>query len=743
MKALKIVAGVIVVLIVGVIVVLMTVDVSQYKGMIQDQAKAATGREVTIGDIKLSLSLSPAIVVTDVKVANASWGSRREMLTLKQLEAQTELIPLLFGTVNISGLKLVDPDAVLETNASGKGNWEFETASSTASGDNASQSGNMPLNVSGVSVEGLKLVYRDGKTKSLANIAAKTADIDIDGPLMALRIPSMDVTEAVGSFKDGAKAGSGSVGKFSLKAVGPITDINLTKLTVDDAKGEYKDGAESYQGAVKSLSMEGEGAARPPAKNMDVVAAVKALTLTKFSLDTATVAVKQAKATANAEVGKITVDAKGKLGDFGITNLAMSDSKLNYKGAGAPVDVTLDKLSLDGVGVLTLAAKVNGQDLKASGTLAPVAALAAMDKSFPAKVILEGFGLKADTDITIDVSGKRPMAKGSLKIPELDLAAYTKDMRGSGGGGGSAGAARSGGKVFSDDPLAWDALTAADADVHVTVGKMTLPNGIELKDFTAPTKLTDGKLVVKPATFGVAGGAITTDVDANAGDKSFGLKVTAKGISAETLSKELKHNDIITQGPIDLNIDVRGSGNSMHALMASLNGSVIAGMGESRIRSDALNIIGADVIMQVLNALNPMGNKDPYTVARCAVVNLQIAGGVANTNEGIALVTDKMQVTSSGKIDLGGERIDLNVRPKATSGLGVGLGSLVQAVKVTGPLSSPGIGIDKNAAIKSLGTLGAAFATGGASFLAQAAKDKVDNSRGDPCQLARTWHTKK
>ena len=44
MKFVKIAAGVIVAIILVIVVVLMTVDVSQYKGVIQDQAKAATGR---------------------------------------------------------------------------------------------------------------------------------------------------------------------------------------------------------------------------------------------------------------------------------------------------------------------------------------------------------------------------------------------------------------------------------------------------------------------------------------------------------------------------------------------------------------------------------------------------------------------------------------------------------------------------------------------------------------------------
>jgi len=145
-----------------------------------------------------------------------------------------------------------------------------------------------------------------------------------------------------------------------------------------------------------------------------------------------------------------------------------------------------------------------------------------------------------------------------------------------------------------------------------------------------------------------------------------------------------------------------------------------------------------------LSAVNPMGNKDPYTVARCAVVNFQISGGVANTQNGIALVTDKMNLVGTGKLDLGQERIDMTVKPTATGGLGIGLGKLVSAVKLSGPMMHPNVGLDSAGSMKALTSIGAAFATGGASLLAQGVKDRADaKTGGDPCQIARTWQQKK
>lgn len=162
-------------------------------------------------------------------------------------------------------------------------------------------------------------------------------------------------------------------------------------------------------------------------------------------------------------------------------------------------------------------------------------------------------------------------------------------------------------------------------------------------------------------------------------------------------------------------------------------------MGEARIRNDAINLAGADFAAQLVSSLNPFAEQEEFTVAECVVINLRVTDGVARSEKGIAFVTNRMEITSSGDIDFAKERLDLNIRPKAREGLGVGMGKLTQAVKITGPLSSPGIGIDAVGAVKTLGSLGAAFLTGGASLLAEGALER-GKATGDSCEAARTWH---
>ena len=110
MKAWKIVAAVVAVLVIGFVAFVLTFDIGKYKGAIEAQAKAATGREVAIGSIRMGLSLTPTIVLTDVSVANAPGGSRPQMIIMKSVSAQVELLPLLSNQVNVNKITMDGPD---------------------------------------------------------------------------------------------------------------------------------------------------------------------------------------------------------------------------------------------------------------------------------------------------------------------------------------------------------------------------------------------------------------------------------------------------------------------------------------------------------------------------------------------------------------------------------------------------------------------------------------------------------
>jgi uncharacterized protein involved in outer membrane biogenesis len=257
----KIFSGV-VVLVVAVIVagvaIIKSIDLNEYKGLIVEEAKKATGRDLTIaGDLNLELSFSPAVAVEGVTFANAPWGSRKEMVKLKRFAAEVELLPLLTGNVQVKRLVLVGLDLLIETNKKGRGNWELKGQKEKAAKKKPSEgpSGTLPV-VRLVGIEDLTLTYRDGRSgdKTVLRLdklnvrsdgTNKPMDIDMTG---AFNGKPFKVSGVLGSLEtfikgryqlDGLKAniaGSDLGGRVSVRLAGvarPKVDAELNSSLLD------------------------------------------------------------------------------------------------------------------------------------------------------------------------------------------------------------------------------------------------------------------------------------------------------------------------------------------------------------------------------------------------------------------------------------------------------------------------------------------------------------------------------
>ncbi len=110
-------------------VTLTNFPVEDLKALIEEQTEKATGRKLTIaGDVSMEVSLSPSIVMEEVSLANASWAGKEPMVTVKRLELELALLPLLSSEVAVERLALIEPKVDLARDASGKGNWVFGSA---------------------------------------------------------------------------------------------------------------------------------------------------------------------------------------------------------------------------------------------------------------------------------------------------------------------------------------------------------------------------------------------------------------------------------------------------------------------------------------------------------------------------------------------------------------------------------------------------------------------------------------
>ncbi len=123
MKKLMIgVGGLVVLLIAAAVIVPLLIPLDAYKPQIAKAVRDATGRELTMGSIRLSLLPRLAVEVDDVAFSNAPGASAPQMATLKQLALQVQLLPLLSGDIAVDRFVLVNPVINLEVDQNGKAN---------------------------------------------------------------------------------------------------------------------------------------------------------------------------------------------------------------------------------------------------------------------------------------------------------------------------------------------------------------------------------------------------------------------------------------------------------------------------------------------------------------------------------------------------------------------------------------------------------------------------------------------
>lgn len=152
-------------------------DVEGWKQDVSDRMMSIAGRRLIFnGDIDFKFSFPPKIIARDVRIENASWGTRGDMLTVNTLIAEVDFLPLLVGDVAVPRLRLVGADILIETNVGGDTNWDDLNEFQTAAGGPASTPFNFPgLPVAGPT-SGFGGISVSGGSVTVTNIAAGTSN---------------------------------------------------------------------------------------------------------------------------------------------------------------------------------------------------------------------------------------------------------------------------------------------------------------------------------------------------------------------------------------------------------------------------------------------------------------------------------------------------------------------------------------------------------------------------------------
>jgi uncharacterized protein involved in outer membrane biogenesis len=275
--------------------------------------------------------------------------------------------------------------------------------------------------------------------------------------------------------------------------------------------------------------------------------------------------------------------------------------------------------------------------------------------------------------IAIGSEGGKPKLTADLSSPRVNARDFFKDDGKTGGSGG-----KGDGRVFPNDPLPVDDLRLANAVLTLKAGEL-FNDDVKMQNLVFPLILQNGRLSIKP-TVTVSGGAVVIDLtlDASGVTPQLALALQGSNVNLGDLLKMLHNGDAISGGPSTVDIRVRGGGNSVRAIMASLNGSSSVSMVKGVLNNKRIAFLSADF----LRLLTGGGST---TEIYCAVSRFTIVNGIA-TSDTLVFDASNLSARGSGSINLGSETLNLLIDPETKQ---PALASLAVPIRIGGTLANP------------------------------------------------------
>lgn len=215
MKRVLVAAAALVVLAgVALVIAVYTLNPRTVAATLAARIKADTGRELTFGEVEIKLRPLPALIVSDLRFANADWGSQPVMASIASLRADISLAGLLAGQVQVTRIAVTQASLLLETDAKGKGNWVM-----------GAPSGAPPAWLSRLEIDSLTLkpyqfAYRNGATGETTRFTLDLATLEAPTAGAAVRF------NIQGQYASAPVALKGSIGGIAaLLANGPAYPV--------------------------------------------------------------------------------------------------------------------------------------------------------------------------------------------------------------------------------------------------------------------------------------------------------------------------------------------------------------------------------------------------------------------------------------------------------------------------------------------------------------------------------------
>jgi hypothetical protein len=310
--------------------------------------------------------------------------------------------------------------------------------------------------------------------------------------------------------------------------------------------------------------------------------------------------------------------------------------------------------------------------------------------------------------------------------------------------------------VFQDMPLFGEYLYGKNITLNVEVGRFVMYRNLSLDDMKVKGKIQGANLRIDADT-GFVDGHIVAAIDGTVSENgvmNLEMGGIGKNITIGELMNQIYVKDFISELPMDFETYVRASGANMSQIMKTITGPVLVhSAAGGYAHADLVEYMyGTDFLTSLRHSIHDMfSSNKKYNQMHidCAVTNLKLRNGLAETTNGVAIQTNAINVMLDGSLNLGDENVNMSLTTIPVRGLKLSIsGNIVNTITITGNLAEPDIRISgaavagKALSATGLGLLLAPF-TGGLGLVAGAgvgllAGDLLENWLADshPCETA-------
>lgn len=241
-------------------------------------------------------------------------------------------------------------------------------------------------------------------------------------------------------------------------------------------------------------------------------------------------------------------------------------------------------------------------------------------------------------------------------------------------------------KVLPVEEFRTERWRAMDADVRVRGQRIVHSEKLPITDLDAHVVLDDGRLHLSPLKFGIAGGVLNADIELNGTNTPLQGRadLKARGFKLKELAPSFAPMQT-SLGELNGNAELRGSGNSVAALLGSADGTVRMVINDGTVSRGLMEIAGLNVGNYVMGKL--FGDEDVQI--NCAVADLALDNGLMSTPL-FVLDTENALIEIDGTVNFASEELDLDIAP---SSKGMRIISLRSPLYVQGTFSEPRPGV--------------------------------------------------